>query len=177
MLYNYSVNKFNKNSLEKKIWYRLFKVVYIVSLLLCILGGIGIFITTQPWGAVNGKVTCKNGKTYYLNENDIHFYPSGNLTSSGERKIKSLCYSDDKFKIRNKETGEELVVPYKDLDSYNISSMPKPDYQVEYIHGTLANWVTTFIYSLGGIIGCSFVVTIIKKTILYILIGGKWFKL
>jgi predicted nucleic acid-binding Zn ribbon protein len=82
-----------RTNLEQKAWYRAFKIVYILAVIIVLVIISIIAWSAKPERTIDGyksTITCDNGASYAPSKNGIYIY-GDTLTLSEESNIKVLC--------------------------------------------------------------------------------------
>jgi len=166
-----------RKSLEGKVWYRFIKVIFIVALLLGPLVGIGVFYDSIPKRQIDDAViTCDNGRSFSAREKGVYVVTES-LSNYDKQKISNACNAGIKHEIINERTGETKWINFEELAQRGITAKNIIGYKIDYTYKTEGGWKEAILSGIGvALIGVLSVI-VIKKTILYILIGGRWWKL
>lgn len=86
------------NDLEKKAWYRAFKIIYIIIILIAVLIVCAASWSTRPKPTLdeyNSLIVCDNGKSYRPIQNDIYIYGyDTELSYYNDKDARVLCKYD-----------------------------------------------------------------------------------
>lgn len=151
------------NPLEKRIWFRAIKVVYIIAYILSIFAVFGIGYSDKPYQSYDydkSYVVCNDGvlkgNSYILNKNSI-FVISGSLDSSAQKDARKLC-AYNKINIGFDESK------YPDPIINNYTYVP--------VYETVGSWWKVVGYIALGLIIVLFSFWLIKGIFYYIVLGS-----
>lgn len=169
----------NEDSLEKKHWYRLLKVIYIFSAIFLVLIAFAWAWTAKPESVVDyAKITCSNGYSVNSNEIGVSFI-SETIFSSDDEKIRLYCVTNPD-KLEAVQTALKLGVSLKAIQE-RLSQENRPignankNYEVEYVYITHGSW-TNFLLTFASISFFGFLfIEVIRRTLLYIIAGKHFF--
>lgn len=151
------------SDLEKRVWYRAVKVLYIIAYIIVI--SLVLFFAydskpTQVYDYDNSYIRCNSGEgkgnSYPLNKNNIFIY-DGNLDEYDARDARKLC-EYDKIGIGFDERN------YPDPIITNYTFVP--------IYKTEGNWWSVVKYGSLGLIAVAFIFWLIKGIFYYIVVGN-----
>ncbi len=156
--FNSNKNLKSRSALKNKAWFRFLKVVYILMFSFFIIVFFVFSFVAIPKEKVDQELStikCDNGKSYYLEENNISIYTFNDELSS---------YSDEKAKILCKYN----TLNYFKYSSNNISK--NYEFYPVYIKPNYGEWLG---YSFLSLMGILIFFKLIKITFFYIVIGEK----
>jgi hypothetical protein len=143
--------------LNKKMWYRLLKVIYLASLTLLIAFLIVLSFEEKPrkeFDGYNTLIHCKGGATYKAGENDIPFLKPTDF--SIRNSLKQLCMSG-KF-------------PERESSQYHLSDLPK-NYTLTYAYKDIGSWKSVFGASMISSVLVLIAFEISRRVFYYIYLG------
>lgn len=168
---------FQKENLEEKIWYRFLKIVYGFFILVVFLIAAVVFGISKPYEDVENRViVCDNGITY---KSEDYSVDSSYLSSTDKRKIYVLC--GGKISVKQTLTGKIIeITDLEQLSDYEYSlsaNFDKKNYNIKKTYKTYNSWPEAIQNALTTFFIGIVMIEVIKKTFLYIIIGGNWLKL
>jgi hypothetical protein len=171
------VKKNHKQSLENKACYRLFRVIFVVAILSSFLFGLGLFFDIAPYKIVyEAIITCDNGKIF--NGREAGLYINAEVLSNADReKIIIACDAGTEHVLKNKKTGKIRRFTTEELNQADLRKEDIIGYKVDYKSTTEGSWTMAVLSGIAATLVGVLLVIMVKKTLLYILIGGNWWKL
>ncbi len=143
-----------ENILERKIWYRAIKTIYIVVYIFVVITILFFGYSLKPYSAVDSLssiIMCNNGR---------RLAPSNNAT----------IFEDGTLGIDDSFTAERLCSDQKDFVPDAIN------YTVQVSHKTSGTWATPLLFWVIGFFIAFLLFEVIKRTFLYIVIGKRFIR-
>lgn len=147
----------NNLQLEKRLWYRFVKVVYILVYLLFLLLVVFLGYSDKPYTYIDSDkslIVCSNTKAYPAGKNSIYIDSDGSLSDYNDEDARKLCEYD-------------IIKDYS--DKYETPSYK--NYEVKVVHSTRGSWESVLTTFLIGIAIVYTIFEIIKRVFLYIVVG------
>lgn len=155
-------------NLETKMWYRIFKVIYIF----CIIGAFGFIslmvYTFKPDKEVDygkSRIQC-NGveKFYYLSHDDLR-------VKSNDLDPLSFGHIYAKFGCNKYQRMKQSLPPLTEEEAAQLNPEDIPQNYTLILKYQYPGWQTWLTYTLSAYIGLFILALTIKKTFLYTVIG------
>lgn len=168
----------NNITLEKKRWYRFLKVVHIVFVIFLVLIAFAWAWSTKPKQIIDyANINCSNGHIFTSKEANIYLY-NEEIDSYDDERIKNFCASDEngRIRVKNKISGKTGTMSLENPSSYLYEKLDAiPTYNADFVYKTEGSWqaaITVFLKIT--IVGILFI-EIIRRTLLYIVVGKSFF--
>lgn len=182
------MNNASKNPnklLERKVWWRFSKVIYISVYICLLLFGISLIYTMEPYKVIdqdNSYIICNNGDKFIfesilnpLSRSRSRLFSSDLNFPFNDDEMRTLCERPgNKYEIRNKRTGEVRIIDQSETSYYGIT--PKKtdvttsrDYTVYMVYKMEGSWNKAVITGLTVAFTGVFLIEIVKTILLYII--------
>lgn len=155
--------------LERKIWYRIAKTIYIAAYILVVVIIFFFGYLSKPYTDVDplsSVVTCNNGRKLAPNK-DALIFKDGTLGYSNDQEVRKLCFDP----ITEGATPVGTI-----LSASEWEELYEKNYTVQVGYKTKGSWTNPLKFWGIGLAITFLFFEIIKRTFLYIAIGKKFFK-
>lgn len=180
------------SELNKKLWYRLVKVIFIVFVLFCTISSfLLIYDDYKPRQVKDYRIDCvaeySNKKSmfaekdagiyiYQYGKNDIYESLAADTYASERKKIKEFCdISDEEVEIHRQpmlkyiEEQDKLGTKREDIQKYIYDNFLP--YKITETYVTKGGYLLVVAYSLLSVLIASVIVEIVRRIFYYIVLG------
>ena len=170
--------------LEKKTWFRFFKLCYIFVYVLAVafvLFLVSFDLPKDYFDDWDSQIFCNNGKVYPTSGNSI--YPhNGTLDQAGDAKAGKLCAGNifDQFdqiarEKQSKGIPPERLVPPEDLPPDRYKLRTGTNYKLVTELKTRGSYKEVAKFLFWGLVIIWFLGEVVRRSFLYVAIGKKFF--